>query len=362
MSSGVLAACFSPERLAARLPRPGSWRPYPAVRDRVAWDGVPAATRDHLLGQAARLLADPWPLLTATDYGRFSRDGNRQAYERPYFARRTRLAAAVLVAALAGPTRERIDDHRRRVATVRGDPVGTFRDGSGPSKGRRPFSELPGTARNQEVAMGETTFTIGADASCTDGSCGKVTRVVVDPVARAITHLVVEPKLWRGPGRLVPLDLVDAGTGEIRLRCTLAEFGELDLAEETQFLPGSPEYPGYDPGQMLFMPYYGRGMDGASVPLAVTIDAVPLNEVEVRRGEHVHATDGPIGRVQGLVIDPDSHHVTHVLLQEGHVWGRKEVAIPIGAVTEVNDDGIRLNITKQQVQDLPPVDLQHPNR
>jgi len=210
--------------------------------------------------------------------------------------------------------------------------------------------------------MAKTTpFTIGADVSCTDGVCGEVSRVVVDPVARTVTHLVVEPKGRQGLGRLVPLDLVDATEGEIRLRCTLAEFGKLDPAEETQFLPGTPEYPGYDPGQMLFMPYYGRGMDGASVPVAVTIDAVPLNEVEVRRGEHVHATDGPIGRVQGLVIDPDSHHVTHVLLQEGHVWGRKEVTIPIGAVTEVNDDGIRLNITKQQVQDLPPVDLQHRN-
>jgi len=109
MSPGVLAACFTPERLAARLPRPGSWRPYPAVRDRAAWEGVAAATRDQLLGQAARILAGPWPVLTATDYGRFSRDGDRQAYERPYFARRTRLAAAVLAAALAGPTRERID-------------------------------------------------------------------------------------------------------------------------------------------------------------------------------------------------------------------------------------------------------------
>jgi len=80
------------------------------VTDRAAWEGVPAATRDQLLGQAARILADPWPVLTATDYGRFSRDGDRRAYERPYFARRTRLAAAILVAALAGPTRERIDD------------------------------------------------------------------------------------------------------------------------------------------------------------------------------------------------------------------------------------------------------------
>jgi sporulation protein YlmC with PRC-barrel domain len=80
----------------------------------------------------------------------------------------------------------------------------------------------------------------------------------------------------------------------------------------------------------------------------------------VQRGDRVHATDGEIGRVQGLVIDPGSHHVTHVLLQEGHLWGSKEVAIPIGAVTDV-EAGIRLNITKQQVEDLPPVDIDHPS-
>jgi len=71
------------------------------------------------------------------------------------------------------------------------------------------------------VARAETTpFTIGP-ASCTDGACGKVTRVVVDPIARAITHLVVEPKHGHGISRLVPLGLVDAAAGEIRLRCTL---------------------------------------------------------------------------------------------------------------------------------------------
>jgi hypothetical protein len=48
-----------------------------------------------------------------------------------------------------------------------------------------------------------------------------------------------------------------------------------------------------------------------------------------------------------------SHQVTHVLLQEGHVFGRKVVAIPIGAVTGVGQNGIQLNITKQQVKDLP---------
>ena len=67
--------------------------------------------------------------------------------------------------------------------------------------------------------------------------------------------------------------------------------------------------------------------------------------------------DGDIGHVEGLVIEPLDHHVTHVLLQEGHFWGRKEVAIPIGAVTGI-DDGIRLSLTKREVQDLPPVGVQ----
>ena len=53
--------------------------------------------------------------------------------------------------------------------------------------------------------------------------------------------------------------------------------------------------------------------------------------------------------------------MTHVLLQEGHLWGRKEVAIPISAV-DTTVDGTQLKIAKQDVQDLPPVDITHPER
>jgi hypothetical protein len=63
---------------------------------------------------------------------------------------------------------------------------------------------------------GTTPFTIGADAICTDGACGKLTCVVVDPVAQAVTHLVVER---HGHERLVPLDLADDARGEIQIRC-----------------------------------------------------------------------------------------------------------------------------------------------
>jgi sporulation protein YlmC with PRC-barrel domain len=214
--------------------------------------------------------------------------------------------------------------------------------------------------------MAETTpFTIGAEATCGDGVCGEVTRVVVDPVARAVTHLVVEPKGRQGLGRLVPLDLVDAAGAQVRLRCTRAEFEQLDSAEETQFVPGTRGYEAYGPEQVVSWPWLSLG-GAASVPgetvsgvsETVTFDTVPLGEVAVRRGEHVHASDGEIGQVEGLVIDPRNRHVTHVLLQEGHLWGHKEVAIPISAVANV-EDGIRLNITKREVEDLPPVDIDH---
>jgi sporulation protein YlmC with PRC-barrel domain len=222
--------------------------------------------------------------------------------------------------------------------------------------------------------MSETMdFTIGSEVACSDGVCGELKRVVVDPVARALTHLVVEPRHRRGTGHLVPIDLVESTTNEIRLRCTMSEFEALDDAEETHFLPGAGGGWGYEQDQMVSWPYYelsvagmgtgggmggGMGMGAGAGPQAITSDRVPVGEVEVRRGEHVHATDGKIGRVQGLVIDPGDHHVTHVLLDEGHLWGEKRVAIPISAVTGV-DDGVSLSLTKDEVRELPPVDLHH---
>jgi sporulation protein YlmC with PRC-barrel domain len=229
------------------------------------------------------------------------------------------------------------------------------------------------------MTMADTVqFTIGARVSCSDGPCGEVTRVIVDPVADTVTHLVVEPEHRRGLGRFVPLLMVDATSGEVRVRCTLAEFEKLDPAEETRFVPGTVGYAGYGPGQVGYWPYYGlgatgvggiggagmpsgglNGIGGGNVVQMFTVDAIPEGQVDVRRGDQVAATDGDIGKVQGLVMDRTTRHVTHVLLQEGHLWGRKDVAIPVSAVASTSG-GIHLSISKQEVQDLPAVDIDHP--
>jgi hypothetical protein len=184
-----------------------------------------------------------------------------------------------------------------------------------------------------------TEFTIGSEVACSDGVCGELTRVVVDPIAPAVTHLVVEPRHRLGLGRLVPVDLVESAAGEVRLRCTTSQFAALEDAEEARFLPGAIGNWGYAREQMLMQPLFGLGigigMDAGPQP--VIYGRVPAGEVEVERGEHVHAKDGPIGQVQGLVVDPNDHHVTHVLLDEGHLWGKKRVAIPITAVQYVKD-------------------------
>jgi sporulation protein YlmC with PRC-barrel domain len=200
-------------------------------------------------------------------------------------------------------------------------------------------------------------FRIGSAVSCIDGSCGELRRVVVDPVARTLTHLVVEAKHRQGLGHLVPIDLVASAADVIQLRCTRSQFDTLEDAEETRFLQGATGQWGYGQDQMLSWPYYGLGIGPTGVGAdAIITDRVPAGEVEVRRGEHVKATDGPIGRVQGLIVDPADHHVTHVLLDEGHLWGKKRVAIPINAVASV-DDGVRLALTKDQVRDLPSINL-----
>jgi hypothetical protein len=199
---------------------------------------------------------------------------------------------------------------------------------------------------------GTTPFTLGADVRCTDGVCGKLSRLVIDPRARPVTHLVVDDRQFQG--RLVPLSLagVDATTGQIRVGCTIAEFGKLDPASRTMPLEGS----GADPDVRDQNQLQWRSVASTYLadPASVTYDTLPSGEVAVRGGDHVHATDGAIGQIQGLVIDSGSHQVTYVLLEEGHVLGRKIVAVPFGAVTGVSPDGFQLNITKQQVKDLPP--------
>jgi sporulation protein YlmC with PRC-barrel domain len=211
---------------------------------------------------------------------------------------------------------------------------------------------------------------MGAKVLATDGPVGELTAIVIDPVAQAVTHVIITPPHHPALGHLVALDVIEDDGDPIRLRVTTAEFRRLDPAEDEHMLRVSGTKWASAHGPTFSFPYYRlAALAGGSAGSAARevqpgyhylpddmTDRLPLGEVDVRRGDEVHATDGWIGSVQGLVIDPADHHVTHVLLAEGHLWGHKQVAIPITKASRVGDS-IRLELTKKEIEDLPPVSL-----
>jgi hypothetical protein len=226
-------------------------------------------------------------------------------------------------------------------------------------------------------------FNLGSDVRCADGACGQIKCLVISPAEDAVTHLVVEPAHEQGRAKLVPLRLVDtpAPGGGIRLHCSVAEYERLDAAEATHLSPGVEDDPTYSTDPMVSWPSYGPpgdmampgvmgmpampGDDPGQAPETVTVDTVQdqlPGADEVSPGEHVHAKDGDIGHVQGIVADPGTGRVTAVLLRERHMLRHRSVLIPRSAVAAVGADGFHLSISKRQVQDLPPADVDHPDR
>ena len=214
---------------------------------------------------------------------------------------------------------------------------------------------------------------LGRPVNCTDGPLGELADVVIDPTKRRVTHLVVEPHGDHGQARLVPIELVDAEEDDasaIRLRRSLEEASRLEPVEEYAYLRlgESPELePGWDVGveSVLAQPYYGYGggvgIGYETVPagydphVSMTYDRIPKGEVEIRRASEVASADGHgLGKVDGFLVDADDA-ITHFVLERGHLWGRREVTIPIGAVATVHTDAVTLTLTKDEVGDLPSV-------
>ena len=213
---------------------------------------------------------------------------------------------------------------------------------------------------------------LGNRVRCTDGAYGELADIVIDPLERRVTHLVVQSEHGVGEARLVPIQLAkgrDDERREIELECTLGDAQGFETVNEAAYirLGESPaEDPDWDVGveHVLAMPYYSRlgadpypGAYPGEIPSDVSIyyDRVPKGEVEVRRASVVISVDGhSLGEVDGFVVDADEH-ITHFLLERGHLWGRKEVSIPIGAVADVKSDAVHVALSKDEVGALPAV-------
>ena len=205
---------------------------------------------------------------------------------------------------------------------------------------------------------------LGTPVHCSDARLGELTDVVIDPTTRRLTHLVVRPKHDPGSSRLVPIELAGPGADGIMLRCTWHEAEAFELLRDVAFLrPGQqpPEDPEWDVGiqDVLAMPYYSATGLGDDIgmfdgSMTTSFDRVPKGKVEIRRTSLVMSSDDQaLGQIDGFVVDGD--HITHLVLERGHLWGRRDVTIPIGSVVEVATDTVRVGMTRAEVGALPAV-------
>jgi uncharacterized protein YrrD len=204
---------------------------------------------------------------------------------------------------------------------------------------------------------------LGEPVRCTDDAIGKLADVVIDPAGRRVTHLVVQPRHGYGLARLVPVKLVKGGDREISLGCTVEEMCRLPTTQQFAYLQAGDapaDDPDWDVGieDVLPEPHYettGFGEYPAAYDpnVEVTYDRVPKGEVEVRRSSAVTSADGhAVGDVHGFVLD-DEERITHLLLVRGHLWRRREVTIPIAAVSKLETDSVTVSLTRDQVKALP---------
>ena len=159
---------------------------------------------------------------------------------------------------------------------------------------------------------------------------------------------------------IVPVDVVTATTADtIGLRCSKAELEKMDPFVQTEYIEEKmPQiYPGYGGG------YYGMGTlyywPYASYERTVNVPVehlqIPPGELAVRRGTRVEATDGFVGKVDEFLVNPENGHITHLVMREGHLWGQKDVTIPLSAMGDTREDTVFLKLDKQQIESLPTV-------
>lgn len=199
---------------------------------------------------------------------------------------------------------------------------------------------------------------LDAKVTCSDGRGGTSVAVTVNFESRVISHLVVEES--SGSQRLVPLKImVKSSHDEIWLDCTKDELKEMPLFMVTEFVERAEQESGD------WAEEGGEWEDGVDVSsfemttevygMSVEVERVPEGEVSFHRSVEIEATDGHIGKVEKFIIEPESGQVTHIVLQKGHLWGKKDIMIPLSAIDSVDYDSVYLNVDKDAAKDFPEV-------
>jgi sporulation protein YlmC with PRC-barrel domain len=194
---------------------------------------------------------------------------------------------------------------------------------------------------------------LSGDVRCGGSSCGSAAAIVMNPVTEQVTHVVVKEKHAPHTQRLVPIGLVLETTPKyIELRCSSAELARMDALVETEFI--KTEVPHYGTDAVVYSwPFVVSQTETKMV--SVQHERIPPGELTIHRGAPVRGTDGRVGKVDEFLVDPADSHITHLVLREGHLWGEKDVSIPVSEIDRVHEGVVELRLSKREVEGLPTI-------
>ena len=181
---------------------------------------------------------------------------------------------------------------------------------------------------------------------CTDGDGGQTTRLVVNPLTRVVTDIVV-----RGPGRfdperLVPVESVATSTPEaVALRLTRKELRSLQRFFTDEFVDLPQPVAETSWGNAVYWPYVAPTRETLDLPHPT----IPLDELAMRRGDRAEATDGLVGHVDGFLVDPATEAITGLILRQGHFWGQHDVTLPVKLIASIDSGVVRLSADKAAI-------------
>lgn len=197
---------------------------------------------------------------------------------------------------------------------------------------------------------------LNVEVYCSDIPAGRSTAIIVERTSRQVTHFVV--KTPEGE-YLVPIEAIARSSAvKIELRWT---FEELTRAESfVKEVPADDEHLAMMADAMaggsVLGPY--TSPDAAYMVQALSDatmeeEQVPANEVAIHEDARVEATDGDVGKVDELLVDPDTNKVSHLVLRKGRLWNKRDVLIPLDQVDHVEGDVIYLKLDKKALEQLP---------
>jgi sporulation protein YlmC with PRC-barrel domain len=200
---------------------------------------------------------------------------------------------------------------------------------------------------------------IHADVVCLDGLVGKSTHIIVDLVTEQVSHFVVKTD-HHSKRFVVPLDKIRSSHRTVILiDCHKEDVYQLPLFKESHFKgydaydnePPLPS-PGVAASYTRYQPY--RAAESGSPGPAKESSWAKL---AVNKGASVYATDGDVGKIDELVIDPETHRVTHLILRQHFLLNKWIVTIPVSDIERADKDAVFLKIDKKKVGSLPAVEL-----